>query len=341
MSDISIIVKKQGTIFLAGPPLVKAAINQDVTAEELGGADLHCSESGVTDYMAQNDEHALWLTRKAISQLNWQKSGVESLKAIDPKPPRYDPMEIYGILPETNSTPFDIRQIIARIVDDSQLDEYRALYGTDLVTGWSHIEGYPVGIVANNGVLDTRCALKAANFIELCNQRGIPLVFLQNISGFMVGKEAEAEGIAKHGAKMVNAVATSTVPKYTILVGGSHGAGNYAMCGRAYNPRFLFSWPNSRISVMGGTQAAEVLAQVKTDQLKRNNKSWSQEEQTSFKQPILEKYEKEGHPFYASARLWDDGVILPHETRDVLARCLSVGLSQPIDKKMEFGVFRM
>ena len=338
MSDETIIVRNQGTIFLAGPPLVKAATGEVVSAEELGGADLHSRVSGVTDHYAENDAHALGLARRVVANLNRVKQPALELRR--PLPPRYDAEEIYGVVPADPRRPFDMREIIARVVDDSRLDEFKRLYGSTLVTGFAHIYGYPVGIVANNGILFSESAEKGAHFIELCAQRGIPLVFLQNITGFMVGRKYEAGGIAKHGAKMVTAVATAAVPKFTIIVGGSFGAGNYGMCGRAYSPRFLWMWPNARISVMGGEQAASVLAQVRRDNLEVRGKAWSAEEEEAFKAPIREQYETQGHPYYASARLWDDGVIDPADTRRVLALGLSAALNAPIPPT-RFGLFRM
>ncbi len=338
MADESIIVKDQGTIFLAGPPLVKAATGEVVTAEELGGADTHCRTSGVADHYAQNDEHAIALIRQSISKLNRVKP--VSIDVQEVREPLYDVKEIYGIVPKDKRKPFDVREIIARIVDGSELDEFKALYGTTLVCGFARLYGYPVGIVANNGIMFSESAEKGAHFIELCAQRKIPLIFLQNVTGFMVGKQYEAGGIARHGAKMVNAVACAKVPKFTILIGSSYGAGNYGMCGRGYDPRFLFMWPNARISVMGGEQAAGVLAQVKRDQYAREDKDWSEEEEAKFKQPILDMYEHQGHPYYASARLWDDGVIDPVDTRLVLGLCISASLNKPIEET-KFGVFRM
>ncbi|REL32796.1 carboxyl transferase domain-containing protein [Thalassotalea euphylliae] len=338
MADESIIVKEQGTIFLAGPPLVKAATGEVVSAEELGGADVHCRTSGVADHYAQNDHHALSLARSAITNLNRVKSMQLSIKEVSA--PAYDPQEIYGIVPKDPRQSYDVREVIARIVDGSEFDEFKALYGTTLVCGFAHIFGYPVGIVANNGILFGESAQKGAHFVELCAQRKIPLVFLQNITGFMVGQQYEAGGIAKHGAKMVTAVACAQVPKFTVLIGGSFGAGNYGMCGRAYDPRFLFMWPNARISVMGGEQAAGVLAQVKSDQLAKRGESWSDEQAAEFKQPIIDNYEHQGHPYYASARLWDDGVIDPADTRQVLGLAISASLNKPIEET-RFGVFRM
>ncbi|WP_100658261.1 carboxyl transferase domain-containing protein [Alteromonas flava] len=338
MADESIIVKNQGTIFLGGPPLVKAATGEVVSAEELGGGDVHCRTSGVVDHLANNDHHALSLARNAIARLN-RKKQVD----IDIQParePAYAPEEIYGVVPKDTRQPYDVREIIARIVDASEFDEFKSLYGTTLVCGFARIYGFPVGIVANNGILFSESAQKGAHFIELCAQRKIPLVFLQNITGFMVGKQYEAGGIAKHGAKMVTAVACAKVPKLTVLIGGSFGAGNYGMCGRAYDPRFLFMWPNARISVMGGEQAAGVLAQVKRDQKERSGEAWTSDEENAFKQPIIDTYEQQGHPYYASARLWDDGVIDPADTRRVLGLSLSAALNKPIEDT-QFGVFRM
>ncbi len=338
MADESIIVKQQGTIFLGGPPLVKAATGEVVSAEDLGGADVHCRVSGVSDHYAQNDHHALQLARQSISRLNRHKRVDCDVQASSE--PLYDSRDIYGIVPKDTRQPYDVREIIARVVDASEFDEFKALYGTTLVCGFARIYGYPVGIVANNGILFGESAQKGAHFVELCAQRKIPLVFLQNITGFMVGKQYESDGIAKHGAKMVTAVACAQVPKLTVLIGGSFGAGNYGMCGRAYDPRFLFMWPNARISVMGGEQAAGVLAQVKRDQKERNNEEWSDEQESSFKQPIIDTYEEQGHPYYASARLWDDGVIDPAETRSVLGLSLSAALNKDI-ADTRFGIFRM
>jgi 3-methylcrotonyl-CoA carboxylase beta subunit len=338
MADESIIVKEQGTIFLGGPPLVRAATGEIVTAEELGGADVHTRLSGVADHYANNDHHALKLARRAVSRLNRVKPRLTDL--AEAKEPLYDPAEIYGIVPKDARQPFEVREIIARIVDASVFDEFKARFGTTLVCGFARIFGYPVGIVANNGILFSESAQKGAHFIELCGQRRIPLVFLQNITGFMVGKKYEADGIARHGAKMVTAVSTVAVPKFTVIIGNSYGAGNYGMSGRAYDPRFLFSWPNSRISVMGGEQAANVLAQVKRDQKERAGEDWSEADEPAFKQPILDQYEKQGHPYYASARLWDDGVIDPAQTRQVLGLAISAALNRPIGET-RFGVFRM
>jgi len=338
MSDESIIVKEQGTIFLAGPPLVKAATGEVVSAEDLGGADVHCRTSGVADHYAQNDHHALEIARNVVGNLNRVKPVAMNIEPI--VEPAYDAQEIYGVVPKDSRQPFDIREIIARVVDGSNFDEFKALYGTTLVCGFARIYGYPVGIVANNGILFGESAQKGAHFIELCAQRKIPLVFLQNITGFMVGQQYEAGGIAKHGAKMVTAVATAQVPKFTILIGGSFGAGNYGMCGRAYDPRFLFMWPNARISVMGGEQAAGVLAQVKRDQKDKAGECWSEQEEQDFKQPIVDSYEHQGHPYYASARLWDDGIIDPADTRQVLGLAISASLNKPIEDT-KFGIFRM
>ena len=338
MADESIIVKDQGTIFLAGPPLVKAAIGEVVSAEELGGADVHARISGVTDHMANDDTHALALVRKIVGNLNRPKS--VDLETREPAEPLYTPDDIYGVVSADIRKPYDVREIIARIVDGSELDEFKALYGETLVTGFAHIHGYPVGIIANNGILFSESSLKGAHFIELCCQRGIPLIFLQNISGFMVGKKYEAGGIAKDGAKLVTAVACANVPKFTVIIGGSFGAGNYGMCGRAYGPRFLWMWPNARISVMGGEQAANVLAQVRRDGLEARGESWSDAEEADFKQSILDQYEVEGHPYFASARLWDDGIIDPADTRRVLALSISAALNAPIEPT-KFGVFRM
>jgi len=338
MADESIIVKEQGTIFLAGPPLVKAATGEEVTAEELGGADVHCKTSGVADYYANNDHHALQLIRQSVGRLNRVKP--DQLDIQPAKPPKYDPQELHGVVPTDLKTPYDAREVIARVVDDSDFDEFKALYGTTLVCGFARIMGMPVGIVANNGILFSESAQKGAHFVELCAQRKIPLVFLQNITGFMVGKKYESEGIARHGAKMVTAVACAKVPKFTIVIGGSFGAGNYGMCGRAYDPRFMFMWPNARISVMGGEQASGVLAQVKRAGMEKRGESWSEEEEQNFRQPIIDGYEEQGHPYYSSARLWDDGVIDPAETRNVLGMCLSASLNAPIEET-RFGIFRM
>jgi len=342
MSDETIIVRNQGTIFLGGPPLVKAATGEVVSAEDLGGADVHSRKSGVTDHYAEDDAHALAIARQIVSHLNTRKPcEVETRR---PRPPLYDPAELAGVVPETLATQYDVREVIARLVDGSEFDEFKKLYGTTLVTGFARLMGYPVGIVANNGILFSESAQKAAHFIELCSQRGIPLIFLQNISGFMVGSQYEAGGIAKDGAKMVTAVATAQVPKFTVIIGGSYGAGNYGMCGRAYSPRFMFAWPNARISVMGGEQAASVLATVKRDGMDARGEAWSAEEEDAFKTPIRERYEEEGHPYFATARLWDDGIIAPQDTRMVLGLAISASLNAPIRSPHapdRFGVFRM
>ncbi|MFC4821549.1 carboxyl transferase domain-containing protein [Dokdonella ginsengisoli] len=338
MSDETIIVREQGTIFLGGPPLVKAATGEVVDAETLGGADVHTSISGVADHFAENDAHALDIARSVVASLNRRKAVALALR--EPAEPKYPAEELYGCVPADTRKPFDIREIIARIVDGSELQEFKARYGKTLVTGFAHIHGYPVGIVANNGILFAESALKGAHFIELCNQRNVPLVFLQNITGFMVGKKYEQAGIAKDGAKMVTAVACSHVPKFTVVIGGSFGAGNYAMCGRGYQPRFLWMWPNARISVMGGEQAASVLATVRRDGLEAAGKNWSKDEEETFKAPIREQYERQGHPYYASARLWDDGIIDPADTRRVLGLALSASLNAPVEPG-RFGVFRM
>ena len=334
MSDESIIVREQGTIFLAGPPLVKAATGEEISAEELGGGDLHARKSGVVDHLAENDEHALTIVRDIVSHLGGEAGAGIELR--EPRPPAYDAEELYSIIPDDVRAPYDVHEVIARIVDGSEFHEFKALYGTTLVCGFAHIWGMPVAILANNGVLFSESAVKGAHFIELACQRRIPLLFLQNISGFMVGGKYEAEGIAKHGAKLVTAVATAQVPKVTVLIGGSFGAGNYGMCGRAYSPRFLFSWPNSRISVMGGEQAASVLATVHRDADK-----WSAEEAEAFKQPIRDDYEAQGNPWHATARLWDDGIIDPAQTRDVLGLAFAACLNVPIPERANFGVFRM
>ncbi|HUI78215.1 MAG TPA: carboxyl transferase domain-containing protein [Bryobacteraceae bacterium] len=338
MCDQSIIVRNQGTIFLGGPQLVKAATGEIATAEEIGGADVHSRVSGVTDYYARNDTHALAMARRITGALNYAKR--PALELAPPREPRYDPAEIYGVVPADIRKPYDVREVIARLVDASEFDEFKQLYGQTLVAGFAHIWGYPVGIVANNGILFSESALKATHFIELCSQRGIPLIFLQNITGFMVGRKYEAGGIAKDGAKMVTAVSNTAVPKFTVIVGGSFGAGNYGMCGRAYSPRFLWMWPNARISVMGGEQAASVLATVRRDNLEAAGKTWNEEEEEKFKAPIRQQYETQGHPYYSSARLWDDGVIDPADTRMVLALGISAALNAPIEKT-RFGVFRM
>jgi 3-methylcrotonyl-CoA carboxylase beta subunit len=338
MSDESIIVAEQGTIFLGGPPLVKAATGEVVSAEELGGGDLHARTSGVVDHLAVDDRHALQLARDAVAHLNRTKS--VPVAVTEPEPPLHDPAELYGLVPADVRRPYDVREVIARVVDGSRFHEFKPLYGDTLVCGFARIHGYPVGIVANNGILFSESALKGAHFIELCNQRGVPLVFLQNITGFMVGREYEAGGIAKDGAKMVTAVACSTVPKLTVVIGGSFGAGNYAMCGRAYSPRFLWMWPGARISVMGGEQAANVLATVRREGFEARGSDWSAADEEAFKAPIRDQYETQGHPYYATARLWDDGVIDPAETRDVLALGLSAALNAPIEPP-SYGVFRM
>jgi 3-methylcrotonyl-CoA carboxylase beta subunit len=334
MADESVIVREQGTIFLGGPPLVKAATGEEISAEDLGGGDLHGRKSGVVDHVAESDEHALTIVRDIVSTL--PQDHVPDVNLAAPRPPRFDAEELYGIIPQDVRQPYDVREIIARLVDGSEFQEFKALYGETLVCGFAHIHGLPVAILANNGILFSESAVKGAHFIELACQRRIPLLFLQNISGFMVGGKYEAEGIAKHGAKLVTAVATASVPKVTVLIGGSFGAGNYGMSGRAYSPRFLFSWPNSRISVMGGEQAASVLATVH-----RDADNWSEEEAEAFKAPIREKYEEEGNPYYATARGWDDGIIDPAQTRDVLGLAFAACLNAPVPEKPKFGVFRM
>jgi len=339
MSDETIIVRNQGTIFLGGPPLVKAAIGEIVSAEDLGGGDVHTRLSGVADHLADNDLHALQIARAVVANLNWRKPAPLLLQP--PRAPLFDPEELYGVIPTDARKPYDVREIIARIVDGSEFDEFKARYGSTLITGFAHIEGMPVGIIANNGVLFSESAMKGAHFIELCCQRRVPLVFLQNITGFMVGRKVESEGIAKHGAKMVTAVATATVPKFTVIIGGSFGAGNYGMCGRAYSPRQLWMWPNARIGVMGAEQAASVLATVKRDGIEARGGAWSAEEEAAFRQPILDQFAHQSHPYYASARLWDDGVIDPLDTRRVLALGLSASLNAPIPESPRFGVFRM
>jgi 3-methylcrotonyl-CoA carboxylase beta subunit len=338
MSDVTIIVKDQGTIFLAGPPLVKAATGEIVSAEDLGGGDVHTRLSGVADYLAEDDAHALALARRSVANLNFHRPAGVTLQS--PEDPAYDPDEILGVVPADLRTPYDIHEVIARIVDGSRFDAFKARFGETLVCGFAHIKGCPVGLIANNGVLFSEAAQKGAHFIELCSQRRIPLVFLQNITGFMVGRKYENEGIARHGAKMVTAVATTSVPKVTMLVGGSFGAGNYGMAGRAYSPRFLWSWPNSRISVMGGAQAAGVLATVKRDAIERGGGSWSDAEEAAFKQPTIDMFEEQAYPLYASARLWDDGIIDPRKARDVLHLSLNAALNAPIEET-RFGVFRM
>jgi 3-methylcrotonyl-CoA carboxylase beta subunit len=337
MSDESIIVKDQGTIFLGGPPLVKAATGESVSAEELGGGDVHTRLSGVADHLAQNDAHALAIARRIVGNLN---RGKPAAPMREPRAPHYDPRELYGVIPTDTRKPFDVREVIARVVDGSEFDEFKARYGTTLVTGFAHLWGYPVGIVANNGILFSESALKGTHFIELCCQRQIPLIFVQNITGFMVGRKYENEGIARHGAKMVMAVATARVPKFTVIIGGSFGAGNYGMCGRAFAPRFLWMWPNARIAVMGGEQAASVLATVRRDGIEAKGGTWSATQEEAFKAPIREQYERQGHPYYASARLWDDGVIDPAQTRDVLGLGLSASLNAAFEET-RFGVFRM
>ncbi|HEX7647566.1 MAG TPA: carboxyl transferase domain-containing protein, partial [Noviherbaspirillum sp.] len=338
MSDESIIVKEQGTIFLGGPPLVKAATGEVVSAEDLGGGDVHTRLSGVVDHLAQNDMHALSIARTIVSNLNRQKP--HQLVLREPVEPKYDARELYGVIPVDTRKPFDVREVIARIVDGSEFDEFKARYGTTLVCGFAHIFGMPVGIIANNGILFSESALKGTHFIELCCQRKIPLVFLQNITGFMVGRKYENEGIARNGAKMVTAVSTAAVPKFTVIIGGSFGAGNYGMCGRGFSPRMLWMWPNARISVMGGEQAASVLATVKRDGIEGKGGSWSKEEEEAFKAPIRDQYEHQGHPYFASARLWDDGVIDPADTRMVLGLGLSASLNATI-AETKFGVFRI
>jgi len=338
MSDVTIIVREQGTIFLAGPPLVKAATGEVVSAEDLGGGDVHTRLSGVADYLAEDDAHALALARRAVGAFN--RARPHTVEWATPEEPAYDPEEILGVVPADLRTPYDIREVIARLVDGSRFDEFKQRFGETLVTGFAHVKGCPVGIIANNGVLFSEAAQKGAHFVELCSQRRIPLVFLQNITGFMVGRKYENEGIARHGAKMVTAVASTKVPKITMLVGGSFGAGNYGMAGRAYSPRFMWTWPNSRISVMGGAQAAGVLATVKRDAIERAGKSWSQEEEAAFKQPTIDMFEAQSHPLYAAARLWDDGVIDPRKSRDVLSLSLTAALNAPIEET-RFGVFRM
>jgi len=338
MSDESIIVRNQGTIFLGGPPLVKAATGEVVTAEELGGADVHSRQSGVTDHYAQNDHHAIGIARRIVATL--KKPAPAQLSMREPREPLYAGEEIYGVVPDDGRKPFDVRDIIARLVDASEFDEFKKLYGQTLVCGFAHIWGYPVGIVANNGILFSESSLKGTHFVELCCQRNIPLVFLQNITGFMVGRKYEAGGIARDGAKLVTAVATAAVPKFTVVIGGSYGAGNYGMCGRAYSPRFLWMWPNARISVMGGEQAAMVLSQVRRDNIEAKGESWSTEEEAKFQAPIRAQYERQGSPYYATARLWDDGVIDPVDTRLVLGLGLSAAANAPIEPT-RFGLFRM
>ncbi|TCO72507.1 carboxyl transferase domain-containing protein [Rhodovulum euryhalinum] len=338
MSDVTIIVRAQGTIFLAGPPLVKAATGEVVTAEDLGGGDVHTRLSGVADYLAEDDAHALALARRAVGHLNRMKP--QTVRWEAPEDPAYDPEDLLGVVPADPRTPYDIREIIARLVDGSRFDEFKPRFGESLVTGFAHIMGCPVGIVANNGVIFSESAQKGAHFVELCSQRGTPLIFLQNVTGFMVGRKYENEGIARHGAKMVTAVATTSVPKITMIVGGSFGAGNYGMSGRAYQPRFLWTWPNSRTAVMGGEQAAGVLATVRRDAIERAGGTWSPEDEAEFKRPTIEMFAEQSHPLYASARLWDDGIIDPRKSRAVLALSLSAALNAPIPET-RFGVFRM
>jgi 3-methylcrotonyl-CoA carboxylase beta subunit len=338
MSDESIIVRNQGTIFLGGPPLVKAATGEIVSAEDLGGADVHCRTSGVTDHYAQDDAHALALARRVASKLNRVKAPNVAMREVIE--PAYDPSELYGVIPTDSKKPYDVREIIARIVDGSEFDEFKQLYGTTLVCGFAHLYGYPIGIVANNGILFGESAQKGAHFVELCSQRGIPLLFLQNITGFMVGSKYESGGIAKDGAKMVTAVACAKVPRLTLIIGGSFGAGNYSMCGRGYSPRFLWMWPNARISVMGGEQAASVMGTITRDAKEAKGVEWSAEEEEAYRKPIRDKYETEGHPYYASARLWDDGIIDPADTRMVLGLGLSAALNKPVEPT-QFGIFRM
>jgi 3-methylcrotonyl-CoA carboxylase beta subunit len=338
MCDESIIVKNQGTIFLGGPPLVKAATGEIVTAEDLGGGDVHSRTSGVTDHLAENDKHALGIVREIVSHLNREKFiPVAKRESLEPA---YPAEQLYGIIPKDTKQPFDIREVIARLVDGSEFHEFKALYGTTLVCGFAHLHGYPIGIVANNGILFSESALKGAHFIELCNQRGVPLLFLQNITGFMVCKKYETDGIAKDGAKMVTAVSCAKVPKFTVIIGGSFGAGNYGMCGRAFNPRFMWAWPNARISVMGGEQAASVLSTVKRDGIEAKGSAWTAAEEEAFKAPIRDQYERQGNPYYATARLWDDGVIDPAQTRTVLGLAISASMNAPIEKT-DYGVFRM
>jgi 3-methylcrotonyl-CoA carboxylase beta subunit len=343
MSDETVIVRKQGTIFLGGPPLVKAATGEIISAEDLGGADVHARRSGVVDHYAANDSHALQIVRDIVK--NFNRSKRIALDAIAPRDPAFDPAELGGVIPLDAREPYDVREVIARLVDGSEFDEFKKLYGETLVTGFAHLHGLPIGILANNGILFSESAQKAAHFIQLCDQRGIPLVFLQNITGFMVGSRYEAGGIAKDGAKMVTAVATARVPKFTVVIGGSYGAGNYGMCGRAYSPRFLFMWPNARISVMGGEQAASVLATVKRDAMEAKGQTWASDDEAKFKQPIRDLYEREGSPYFSTARLWDDGVIAPGDTRRVLGLALSASLNAPHgrqpDREQGFGVFRM
>jgi len=338
MSDESIIVRNQGTIFLGGPPLLKAATGEIVTAEELGGADVHARQSGVVDHYALDDAQALAMARRAVANFNTVKNPNIALK--EPRPPLYDPAELNGVVPVDLKKQYDVREVISRLVDGSEFDEFKALYGTTVITGFAHIWGMPVGIIGNNGILYSESAQKAAHFIELCCQRRIPLLFLQNITGFMVGRDYEAGGIARNGAKMVTAVACAKVPKITVVIGGSYGAGNYGMCGRGYSPRFLFTWPNARLSVMGGEQAASVLATVKRDNIEAGGGDWPMDEEEAFKQPIRDQFETEGHPYFGTARIWDDGIITPAETRDVLGLAFSATLNTPVEET-KFGVFRM
>jgi 3-methylcrotonyl-CoA carboxylase beta subunit len=344
MADETIIVEKNGTIFLGGPPLVKAATGEEVTSDDLGGAKVHSSVSGVADHYAENEEEALEMVRNCVEGLQYrspgEKSGQKVRNQVSCEDPLYDAQELYGVIPEDTKTPFDIKEVIARLVDGSEFHEFKENYGKTLICGFAKIHGFAVGIVANNGILFSESALKGAHFVELCGQRKTPLIFLQNITGFMVGKKYENEGIAKHGAKMVNAVSCVNVPKLTVIIGGSFGAGNYGMCGRAYSPRFLWMWPNARISVMGGGQAAGVLSTIKEDAMAKSNKSWGQKEKDEFEKPIIEKYEREGSCYYSTARLWDDGIILPHQTRDVLGLALSTSLNTEIQNS-RYGIFRM
>lgn len=338
MCDEAVIVKEQGTIFLGGPPLVKAATGEVVDAETLGGGDVHCRISGVTDHLADNDEHALQITRDIVANLNWQKLGTLNRQA--PKDPLYDPTELYGTIPYDARLQYDVREVIARIVDGSEFHEFKQLFGPTLVCGFAHIHGYPVGLIANNGILFSDSALKGTHFIELCNQRKIPLLFLQNIAGFMVGKKYEHEGIAKHGAKMVAAVACAEVPKFTVIIGGSFGAGNYAMCGRSYSPRQLWMWPNARISVMGGDSAAGVLSTVKQDSMQRAGKAWNDKEREEYSQGIKDQFDRQSHPYYATARLWDDGIIDPVDTRDIIGQGIAAALNAPVNDT-HYGILRM
>jgi 3-methylcrotonyl-CoA carboxylase beta subunit len=339
MSDQSIIVRNQGTIFLGGPPLVKAATGEEVSAEDLGGADVHSRQSGVTDYYAVDDSHAIGIARRIIANLNQVKRSYLEVRTA--RDPLFPAEELYGIVPADPRTPYDVRDVIARLVDGSEFQEFKELYGQTLICGFAHIHGFPVGILANNGILFSESALKGTHFIELASQRNIPLVFLQNITGFMVGRKYEAGGIAKDGAKLVTAVATTNVPKYTVIIGGSYGAGNYGMCGRAYGPRFVWMWPNARISVMGGEQAASVLGLLRQEAVEAKGGTWSAADDEAFKAPIREQYEKQGHPYYATARLWDDGVIDPADTRMVLSLALAAGLNAPPPEPTRFGIFRM